>query len=51
MVIKRDFHLKRLIDAQGDGFVKIVTDIRRCGKSHGDRTLCRPSSVGQRIPR
>ena len=34
MVIKRDFYLNRLIDAKGDGFVKIVTGIRRCGKSY-----------------
>ncbi len=31
--IKRDFYLDRLIKAQGDGFVKIVTGLRRCGKS------------------
>ena len=31
MVIKRDFYLNRLIDAKGDGFVKFVTGIRRCG--------------------
>ena len=34
MKIKRDFYLNRLIDAKGDGFVKIVTGIRRCGKSY-----------------
>ena len=34
MVIRRDFYLNRLIDAKGDGFVKIVTGIRRCGKSY-----------------
>ena len=33
MIIKRDFYLDRLIRAKGDGFVKIVTGIRRCGKS------------------
>ncbi|MBP1589708.1 MAG: ATP-binding protein [Kiritimatiellae bacterium] len=31
--IKRDFYLNRLIHAKGDGFVKIVTGLRRCGKS------------------
>ena len=31
--IKRDFYLNRLIQAKGDGFVKIVTGLRRCGKS------------------
>ena len=34
MKIKRDFYLNRLIEAKGDGFVKIVTGIRRCGKSY-----------------
>ena len=33
MKIKRDFYLDKLIQAKGDGFVKIVTGIRRCGKS------------------
>ena len=34
MKIKRDFYLNRLVEAKGDGFVKIVTGIRRCGKSY-----------------
>ena len=34
MKIKRDFYLNRLIEAKGDGFVKILTGIRRCGKSY-----------------
>ena len=34
MRIKRDFYLDRLIEAKGDGFVKILTGIRRCGKSY-----------------
>lgn len=34
MKIKRDFYLNRLIEAKGDGFVKIVAGIRRCGKSY-----------------
>lgn len=34
MDIKRDFYLGKLVAARGDGFVKIVTGIRRCGKSH-----------------
>ncbi len=33
MTIQRNFYLDRLIRAKGDGFVKIVTGIRRCGKS------------------
>ena len=34
MTIRRDFYLDRLVRAKGDGFVKIVTGIRRCGKSY-----------------
>ena len=34
MRIKRDYYLNRLIEAKGDGFVKILTGIRRCGKSY-----------------
>lgn len=34
MKIKRDYYLNRLVRAKGDGFVKIVTGIRRCGKSY-----------------
>lgn len=34
MEIKRDIHLKRLIASQHDGMVKVVTGVRRCGKSY-----------------
>ncbi len=34
MEIKRDRYLKRLIAHKGNGRVKIVTGIRRCGKSY-----------------
>ncbi len=34
MVIKRDRYLQKLIQSQGNGFVKIVTGIRRCGKTY-----------------
>lgn len=33
MVINRDFYLKKLIDRKANGMVKVVTGIRRCGKS------------------
>ena len=32
--ITRDIYLKQLIDGQGDGFIKVITGIRRCGKSY-----------------
>lgn len=34
MVIKRDIHLKKLIDSKHNGMIKIVTGVRRCGKSY-----------------
>ncbi len=39
MEIKRDRYLKQLIDYQWDGQVKVVTGIRRCGKSYLLRQL------------
>ena len=32
--IKRDVYLQRLIDRQENGMIKVVTGIRRCGKSY-----------------
>ena len=37
--IKRDIYLKRLIDREQNGLVKIITGIRRCGKSYLLNTL------------
>ena len=34
MEIQRNLYLKRLIDAKGDGMIKIITGVRRCGKSY-----------------
>ncbi len=34
MNIRRDFYLNKLIERKNDGFVKFITGIRRCGKSH-----------------
>lgn len=34
MQIQRDFYLQQLIDGKRNGLVKIVTGIRRCGKSY-----------------
>lgn len=33
MIIRRDYYLKQLIASQCNGMIKIVTGIRRCGKS------------------
>ncbi len=34
MEIKRDYYLKQLIAAKSDGLIKVITGIRRCGKSY-----------------
>lgn len=34
MEIKRDSYLKKLVSSMWDGQVKIITGIRRCGKSY-----------------
>ena len=41
MEIKRDIHLKRLIASMHNGLIKVVTGIRRCGKSYLLMTLFR----------
>lgn len=39
MEIKRDGYLNRMLEADGNGFVKVITGIRRCGKSYLMNTL------------
>lgn len=34
MEIKREYYLKKLIAKQGNGLVKVITGVRRCGKSY-----------------
>ena len=34
MIIKRDMYLKKLISKRQNGLIKVVTGIRRCGKSY-----------------
>lgn len=34
MIFKRNYYLDQLINADGNGMIKIVTGIRRCGKSY-----------------
>ena len=31
--ISIDYYLQQLIDARENGFIKVITGIRRCGKS------------------
>ena len=39
MEIKRDYYLNKLVDAKNDGLIKVITGIRRCGKSYLLNTL------------
>ena len=34
MELKRDYYLEKLIRKQGNGLVKVITGVRRCGKSY-----------------
>ena len=49
MEIKRDHYLQQLVDRQWNGMVKIITGIRRCGKSYLLRTLFRNYLLNQGI--
>ena len=39
MEIKRDYYLNRIIVRKGNGLVKVITGVRRCGKSYLLNTL------------
>lgn len=34
MEIKRDYYLQEIIDRMDNGLIKVITGIRRCGKSY-----------------
>ena len=34
MEISRDFYLQKLIQKKNNGLIKVITGIRRCGKSY-----------------
>lgn len=50
MEIKRDKYLQQLIDYQWDGQVKVITGIRRCGKSYLLRTLFKKYLLENQVP-
>ena len=39
MEIKREYYIDKLIKRQNNGLIKVITDIRRCGKSYLSNTL------------
>ena len=49
MEIKRDYYLNELIDRLDNGLIKIITGIRRCGKSYLLNTIFKNYLVGQGI--
>ena len=50
MEIKRDRYLNKLISFMWDGQVKVITGIRRCGKSYLLRNLFRTYLLGEGVP-
>lgn len=50
MIISRDKYLRQLIAAKGNGMVKIVTGIRRSGKSFLLMTLFHQHLLEQGVP-
>ena len=51
MTIQRNLYLDRLVRTKGDGFVKIVTGIRRCGKSFLLFRLFKSHLLKEGVPR
>ena len=49
MEIKRDRYLNKIISFMWDGQVKVITGIRRCGKSYLLRNLFRDYLLGQGV--
>ena len=41
LTIRRDYYIEKLLGRQMNGFVKVITGIRRCGKSFLLNTLFR----------
>ena len=48
-IIERDSYLQKLINKRGNGLVKIVTGIRRCGKSFLLDPLFKDYLIGEKV--
>ena len=45
LTIRRDYYVEKLLGRQMNGFVKVITGIRRCGKSFLLNTLFRQHEI------
>ena len=51
MLINRDIYLNRIVRKKHNGLIKVITGIRRCGKSYLLNTLFKNHLIGQGVPR
>lgn len=51
MQINRDTYLNRIVRKKHNGLIKVITGIRRCGKSYLLNTLFKNHLIGQGVPR
>lgn len=49
-MIKRDKYLNQLVSARNNGFPKVITGIRRCGKSYLLKEIYKEYLLGEGIP-
>jgi predicted AAA+ superfamily ATPase len=50
MVIRRDIYLNKLISKRHNGLIKVVTGVRRCGKSYLLFELFREYLKNEQVP-
>ena len=51
MEIKRDYYLNQLIDRKHNGLIKVITGLRRCGKSYLLFTLFKAHLLAEGVDR
>ena len=49
-MIRRDKYLNQLISAKDNGFPKVITGIRRCGKSYLLKEIYKEYLIGEKVP-
>ena len=49
MEIKRDYYLNKLIESKWNGYIKVITGLRRCGKSYLLNTLFKSHLLRNRV--